>query len=250
MRVGRKAAGRTRCAVLGPCPSEDGGGPGSLPASPERTACRPHVEGARRGRENETGFQRVRIRARQDAAPISVRPTSGIRQRSPSREPGGGRRIRDDGDPPSKPSRPRPRRERSSMAVPGQPPRRVSLARRDRFRTGGPLKVGSKEVRARTISRNRDAAAVSMRSIDGRSLDLDDVIAVAREGELVRLAPAAAKRVDASRRALEKVVAKGTLAYGIKTGFGELANVAISDADVRALQLNLLRSHAIGQGLP
>src|SRR5436309_713953 len=89
-----------------------------------------------------------------------------------------------------------------------------------------------------------------MRSIDGRSLDLDDVIAVARKGEPVRLAPAAAKRVDASRRALEKVVAKGTLAYGIKTGFGELANVAISDADVRALQLNLLRSHAIGQGPP
>src|SRR5881628_507408 len=90
----------------------------------------------------------------------------------------------------------------------------------------------------------------SMRSIDGRSLDLDDVIAVARNDEPVRLAPAAAKRVDASRRALEKVVAKGSLAYGIKTGFGELANVAISDADVRALQLNLLRSHAIGLGPP
>ena len=90
----------------------------------------------------------------------------------------------------------------------------------------------------------------SMRSIDGRSLDLDDVIAVARNGEPVRLAPAAAKRVDASRRALEKVVAKGSLAYGIKTGFGELANVEISDADVRALQLNLLRSHAVGQGPP
>jgi histidine ammonia-lyase len=89
-----------------------------------------------------------------------------------------------------------------------------------------------------------------MRSIDGRSLDLDDVVAVARGREPVRLAPAAAKRVDASRRALEKVVAKGTLAYGIKTGFGELANVAISDADVRALQVNLLRSHAVGQGPP
>src|SRR5436305_403572 len=90
----------------------------------------------------------------------------------------------------------------------------------------------------------------SMRSIDGRSLDLADVVAVARGREPVRLAPAAAKRDDASRRALEKVVAKGALAYGIKTGFGELANVAISDADVRALQINLLRSHAVGQGPP
>ncbi len=89
-----------------------------------------------------------------------------------------------------------------------------------------------------------------MRSIDGRSLDLSDVIAVARNGEPVRLAPAAAKRVDVSHRALEKVVARGSLAYGIKTGFGELANVAISAADVRTLQLNLLRSHAIGQGQP
>src|SRR5437773_5603800 len=44
MRVGRKAAGRTRCAVLGPCSSEDGGGPGSLPGSPERTACWPNAE--------------------------------------------------------------------------------------------------------------------------------------------------------------------------------------------------------------
>ena len=152
MRVGRKAAGRTRRAVLGRCPSEDGGGPGSLPGSPERTACRPHVEGARKGRENETGFQRVRSRARQDAAPISVRPTSGIRQRSPSREPGGGRRIRDDGDPPSRPSRPRPRRERSSMAVPGRPPRRVSFARRDRFRTGVSLRFVRRSARQNYIA--------------------------------------------------------------------------------------------------
>src|SRR2546428_7089634 len=90
----------------------------------------------------------------------------------------------------------------------------------------------------------------SMRSIDGRSLDLDDVVGVARKAERVALAPAAAKRVDASRRALEKVIAKGSLAYGIKTGFGELASVEISDADVRTLQLNLLRSHAVGQGPP
>ena len=87
-----------------------------------------------------------------------------------------------------------------------------------------------------------------MLSLDGRSLDLDDVVAVARRREPVRIAPAAGKRVDANRRALEKVVAKGAIAYGIKTGFGELANVAISDPDVRTLQLNLLRSHAVGQG--
>lgn len=87
-----------------------------------------------------------------------------------------------------------------------------------------------------------------MHSLDGHSLDLDDVGRVARFGERVSLARSAAKRIEASRRALEKVVANGSLAYGIKTGFGELANVAISDSDVRKLQLNLLRSHAVGQG--
>src|SRR2546430_12605576 len=156
MRVGRKAAGRTRRAVRGPCPFEGGGGPGSLPGSPERTARRPHVEGARRGRENETGFQRVRSRARQDAAPISVRQTSDIRQRSPSREPGGGRRIRGGGDPPSKPSRPRPRRERSSMAGPERPPRRGSSAPRDPFKTGGTFKVVRREGAAGPIPRTRE----------------------------------------------------------------------------------------------
>ena len=89
-----------------------------------------------------------------------------------------------------------------------------------------------------------------MLSIDGRSLRLDDVVRVARAREDVRLAPAAVKRIEASRRALVRIVARGSLAYGIKTGFGELANVAIPDADVKRLQLNLLRSHAIGQGDP
>src|SRR5207249_11552708 len=68
----------------------------------------------------------------------------------------------------------------------------------------------------------------SMRSIDGRSLDLDDVIAVARKGEPVRLAPAAAKCVDASRRALEMGVAKGSLAYGIQMCCCGLVNVDYS----------------------
>ncbi len=89
-----------------------------------------------------------------------------------------------------------------------------------------------------------------MLSIDGRSLDIDDLVRVSRGGETVRLAPAAAKRVDESRRTLERILAKGTVAYGIKTGFGELEHVVISDADSRQLQLNLVRSTAVGLGDP
>ncbi len=89
-----------------------------------------------------------------------------------------------------------------------------------------------------------------MITVDGHRLTLDDVVRVARGKEKVRLAPAAAKRVDASRRALVRIVQSGPGAYGIKTGFGELANVSIPDEEVRQLQLNLLRSHAAGQGPP
>src|SRR5437016_12592552 len=89
-----------------------------------------------------------------------------------------------------------------------------------------------------------------MISLDGRSVELDDVAAVARRGERVRLMAAAARRVEANRRALERSISEGAVAYGITTGFGELANVAIPEADVRKLQLNLLRSHAVGQGEP
>ncbi len=87
-----------------------------------------------------------------------------------------------------------------------------------------------------------------MIAVDGHRLSLDDVVRVARQNERVRLAPAAAKRIDASRRALERLVRNGPVAYGIKTGFGELAHVSIPDDEVRQLQLNLLRSHAVGQG--
>src|SRR5207247_8606241 len=56
--------------------------------------------------------------------------------------------------------------------------------------------------------------------------------------------------VCASRRAAGESGAEGTLAYGTKPGLGDLASCATSDADVRSLQLNLLRSPAIGQGPP
>ena len=89
-----------------------------------------------------------------------------------------------------------------------------------------------------------------MLSVDGRSLDIDQLVRVARQGDRVRLAPAAGKRVDEGRRILEGLLAKGTVAYGIKTGFGELEHVVISDADARQLQVNLLRGTAVGLGDP
>ena len=86
--------------------------------------------------------------------------------------------------------------------------------------------------------------------LDGDSLTLAHVVAVARDGAGADVAPRAWKRVDASRKVVEDLVARREVAYGITTGFGEFAHVTIDPAQVRQLQRNLLMSHAVGVGEP
>ncbi len=86
--------------------------------------------------------------------------------------------------------------------------------------------------------------------IDGASVSIEDVVAVARRGEKVGLTADARRAVVRSHRAVQAIVRSGELAYGIKTGFGELESVAIPPAQVRELQRNLVRSHAVGVGPP
>src|SRR5216110_1357884 len=89
-------------------------------------------------------------------------------------------------------------------------------------------------------------------TIDGLSLSIADVVAVARHGVPVALAPQALASVGASRRAVESAVARGDTIYGVNTGFGKLAHVRIKPDQARDLQLNLIRSHAscVGEPLP
>ncbi|MEW6167704.1 MAG: histidine ammonia-lyase [Pseudomonadota bacterium] len=56
--------------------------------------------------------------------------------------------------------------------------------------------------------------------------------------------------VEASARTIAAAVARGAPAYGINTGFGKLARVHIADDQLERLQLNLVRSHAVGVGAP
>ncbi len=83
--------------------------------------------------------------------------------------------------------------------------------------------------------------------IDGKNLKIDDVVAVA-EGRSVALAPEAVPAMECSRRAVEMLVERGEIAYGITTGFGRFKDRLIAPEDVRQLQLNLVRSHACGVG--
>jgi histidine ammonia-lyase len=86
--------------------------------------------------------------------------------------------------------------------------------------------------------------------LDGDSLALGDLRAIADEYQAVALAPQAAARVDAARAVVDRKAAADEAVYGINTGFGALAETRIPREALGALQLNLLRSHAAGVGEP
>ncbi len=87
-------------------------------------------------------------------------------------------------------------------------------------------------------------------TIDGRSLSIADVVAVARDGATVGIAGSALRDVARSREVVEAALARGATMYGVTTGFGKLAHVRIPVDRIRQLQLNLIRSHASGLGDP
>lgn len=86
-------------------------------------------------------------------------------------------------------------------------------------------------------------------SIDGRSLTLEQVERVAHRRTLeVVLAPAARATMERARARVDAIVEAGETVYGVTTGFGHFAEVRIDPHQVRELQLNLVRSHAVGTG--
>jgi len=116
--------------------------------------------------------------------------------------------------------------------------------------------------------------------VDGATLTVEDVVAVARDNARVELSPAARETMAISRvvveayvygykfaasraaehgvvtkEGMEKVAAlkeklgeEPRVAYGITTGFGELAHVRVPVEDAKQLQYNLIRSHSVGAG--
>ncbi len=64
------------------------------------------------------------------------------------------------------------------------------------------------------------------------------------------LDPAARPGIRASADLVHQAAEGGAAVYGVNTGFGKLANQRIAKPDLATLQLNLLRSHAVGVGEP
>jgi histidine ammonia-lyase len=86
--------------------------------------------------------------------------------------------------------------------------------------------------------------------IDGHSLDVAGVVAVARRHAHVALHAGSAERLGVVRARLEALVATGQPVYGLNTGFGKLSDIAIPAHRLSELQTSLIRSHAAGVGTP
>jgi histidine ammonia-lyase len=91
-----------------------------------------------------------------------------------------------------------------------------------------------------------------MRGVEltGQPLSLSEIAAVAYGSASIQLGASAHRGVEASRKVIEEIVAKGGVVYGVSTGFGKLADVHVAAGELRQLQLNLVRSHACGIGNP
>ena len=86
--------------------------------------------------------------------------------------------------------------------------------------------------------------------LDGHSLTLDDLVAIAHHDAAVELTDRARAAVRASRLVVDDFARRTEPTYGINTGFGSFAEVAIPADSLNTLQTNLLRSHAAGVGEP
>jgi histidine ammonia-lyase len=86
--------------------------------------------------------------------------------------------------------------------------------------------------------------------LSGGAMTLDDLEDIARRRVRVELSSTARRAMFASRKTVERAVSRGESIYGITTGFGRFADVAISPDRLTELQRNLVRSHAAGVGDP
>ncbi len=92
-----------------------------------------------------------------------------------------------------------------------------------------------------------DAVALPL---DGGPLSPFDVEQVARHNRRITLGPRGRALMTDAANALTAAIRHGTPIYGVNTGFGSLSRVRIPPDQLRAVQENLVRSHAAGAGSP
>lgn len=86
--------------------------------------------------------------------------------------------------------------------------------------------------------------------LDGSSLTIEKLVAIARNNEKVELAPAALERIKVCRAMLEEKLANKEIMYGTNTGIGEFSETMLNDEQVKEFQKYLIYNHAAGIGDP
>ena len=87
-------------------------------------------------------------------------------------------------------------------------------------------------------------------TISNRSVPWEDLSYLISSPGSLKISPQAKRLIKISNDALQAILKKGQLIYGVNTGFGKLSSVSIDQNDIKQLQLNLVRSHAAGIGSP
>ncbi len=85
-------------------------------------------------------------------------------------------------------------------------------------------------------------------SLEGAGLTPSQVQQVARFKAPVTLSDEARRRLQRARAVVDHLVDRGEVVYGLTTGVGALRTTKIGPSEVRRLQRNLVRSHAVGVG--
>jgi histidine ammonia-lyase len=86
--------------------------------------------------------------------------------------------------------------------------------------------------------------------LDGSSLTIENLVAIARDNEKVKLSPEALERIRVCRAMLEEKLAKQEIMYGTNTGIGEFSEVMLNEEQVKDFQKYLVYNHAAGIGDP
>ena len=86
--------------------------------------------------------------------------------------------------------------------------------------------------------------------LDGHSLTIEDLAALARDRKRLELHPDAVARIEKCRALLERKIAAREIMYGVNTGIGELSEVVLTPEQVEKFQKYLVYSHAAGCGEP
>ena len=87
-----------------------------------------------------------------------------------------------------------------------------------------------------------------MVKLNGDTLSISNMVAVARDEVEVTISSEAEERIIQASKIVQNILKKNRRVYGVTTGFGYLQNTTISPQNTQKLQHNLVISHAAGVG--